>query len=77
MLFRELFVWWGGGRNLLARKIIYRKIIFHQNHMLTTFEAKRSRWVYEGGELERDSKSLRAVMVCLGITIMVLRGLMA
>jgi hypothetical protein len=45
--------------------------------MLTTFEAKRSRWVYEGGELERDSKSLRAVMVCLGITIMVLRGLMA
>jgi hypothetical protein len=45
--------------------------------MLTTSEAKRSRWVYEGGELERDSKSLRAVMVCLGITIMVLRGLMA
>jgi hypothetical protein len=40
--------------------------------MLTTFEAKRSRWVYEGGELERDSKSLRAVVVCLGITIMVL-----
>lgn len=67
----------GGGRNLLARKIIYRKIISYQNHMLTTFEAKRSRWVYEGGELERDSKSLRAVMVCLGITIMVLKGLMA
>ena len=43
--------------------------------MLTTSEAKRSRWVYEGGELERDSKSLRAVMVCLGITIMVYRGL--
>jgi hypothetical protein len=45
--------------------------------MLTTSEAKRSRWVYKGGELERDSKSLRAVMVCLGITIMGLRGLMA
>jgi hypothetical protein len=61
----------------LARKIICRKIISDQDHMLTTSEAKRSRWVYKGGELERDSKSLRAVMVCLGITIMVLRGLMA
>jgi hypothetical protein len=61
----------------LARKIICRKIFPDQDHMLTTSEAKRSRWVYEGGELERDSKSLRAVMVCLGITIMVLRGLMA
>jgi len=27
--------------------------------MLTTSEAKQSRWVYEGGELERDSESLR------------------
>jgi hypothetical protein len=59
MPFRELFVWWGGGRKLLARKIIYRKIISYQNHMLTTFEVKRGRWVYEGGELERELKSLR------------------
>jgi hypothetical protein len=49
----------GGGQKLLTRKIIYRKIISNQNHMLTTFEVKRGRWVYEGGELERDSKSLR------------------
>ena len=27
--------------------------------MLTMFEAKRGRWVYEGGELERDSKNPR------------------
>jgi hypothetical protein len=27
--------------------------------MLTMFEVKQGRWVYEGGELERDSKSLR------------------
>jgi hypothetical protein len=59
MLFRELFVWWGGGRKFLARKIIYRKIISYQNHMLTTFEVKQGRWVYEGGELERELKSLR------------------
>jgi hypothetical protein len=26
--------------------------------MLTTAEVKRGRWVYEGGELEHDSKSL-------------------
>jgi hypothetical protein len=32
--------------------------------MLTTSEAKQSRWVYEGGELERDSKSLRG---CYGV----------
>jgi hypothetical protein len=59
MPFRELFVWEGGGQKFLARKIIYRKIISDQNHMLTASEVKRGRWVYEGGELERDSKSLR------------------
>jgi hypothetical protein len=40
--------------------------------MLTMFEAKRGRWVYEGGELEQDSrKILEAITVCLGITIIV------
>jgi hypothetical protein len=46
-------------QKFLARKIIYRKIIFYQNHMLTMFEAKRGRWVYEGGELEQDLKNPR------------------
>jgi hypothetical protein len=55
--FRKLFVRRGGGRKIWARKIIYRKIFPYQNHMLTMFEAKRGRWVYEGGELEQDSKN--------------------
>jgi len=42
----------------LTRKMIYRKIFLRQNHMLTTAEVKRGRWVYEGGELEHDSKNL-------------------
>ena len=52
-------MWKGGGRKILARKIIYRKIISYQNHMRTTSEAKRGRWVYEGGELEQFSRSLK------------------
>jgi hypothetical protein len=31
---------------------ICRKIISDQNHMLTTSEAKRGRWVYRGGQSE-------------------------
>jgi hypothetical protein len=43
--------------------------------MLTMFEAKRGRWVYEGGGLEQDSKSLRGcVTVCLSITIIANKG---
>jgi hypothetical protein len=58
MHFREIFVSRGGGRKFLTRKMIYRKIFLRQNHMLTTAEVKRGRWVYEGGELEHDSKNL-------------------
>jgi hypothetical protein len=57
MLFRKIFVRRRGGRKFLTRKIIYRKIFLYQNHMWTMFEAKRGRWVYEGGELEQDSKN--------------------
>jgi hypothetical protein len=58
MHFREIFVSRGGGQKILTRKIIYRKIFLRQNHMLTTAEVKQGRWVYEGGELEHNSKSL-------------------
>jgi hypothetical protein len=37
--------------------------------MLTIAEAKRGRWVYEGGALEHIRKVLWAITVCLGITI--------
>jgi hypothetical protein len=49
----------GGGRKILARKMIYRKINFYENHMHTSFIVKRGRWVYERGGLEQDSKSPR------------------
>jgi len=58
MHFREIFVSRGGGQKILTRKMIYRKIFLRQNHILTTAEVKRGRWVYEGGELEHDSKNL-------------------
>ena len=50
MHFRQIFVSRGGGRKFLTRKIIYRKIFLRQNRMLTSADAKRGRWVYEGGE---------------------------
>ena len=59
----------GGGRKILARKIIYRKINFYQNHMLTNFVVKRGRWVYERGGLEQNSKSPGAITACLGMTM--------
>jgi hypothetical protein len=37
MRIQEFFVSRGGGRKFLARKIIYRKLFPHQDHMLTTF----------------------------------------
>lgn len=40
----------GGGRELLPRKIIYRKIFVRQNHMRMGKLPKQGRWVYEGGE---------------------------
>lgn len=55
--FATKFVRRGGGLKIFARKIIYRKIILYQNHMLTSSEAKRGRWVYERGGLELDSKN--------------------
>jgi hypothetical protein len=42
--------------------------------MLTALETKQSRWVYEGGELEQDSKNPRAITVCEGTTRIVVRG---
>jgi hypothetical protein len=58
MHFGEFFVSWGGGQKNLTRKIIYRKIFLRWNHMLTTAKVKRSRWVYEGGELEHSREVL-------------------
>lgn len=58
MHFREIFVSREGGQKILTRKIIYRKIFLYQNHILRTAEVKRGRWVYEGGELEHNSKNL-------------------
>jgi hypothetical protein len=57
-IFGKFLLAGGGGQRFLTRKIIYRKIFLRQNHMLTTAEVKRGRWVYEGGELEHNSKSL-------------------
>jgi hypothetical protein len=51
----------------LARKIIYRKIIFDQDRMRTNFVAKQGRWVYERGGLEQDSKSPRPITRCICI----------
>jgi hypothetical protein len=48
----------GGGPKIFARKIIYRKMNLHKNHMLTCFKAKQGRWVDEGGEPELDSEIL-------------------
>jgi hypothetical protein len=67
MHFGEFLISWGGGQKSLTRKIIYRKILLRQNHMLTMAKAKRGRWVYEGGELEHIRKVLWAVTACLGI----------
>jgi hypothetical protein len=58
MHFGEFFVSGGGGRKNLTRKIIYRKIFLRWNYMLTTAKGKRSRWVYEGGELEHSREVL-------------------
>jgi hypothetical protein len=33
--------------------------------MRTMFKAKWGRWVYEGGELEQDSKNPKAYCMCI------------
>jgi hypothetical protein len=53
---RKTFREGGGVRKPPPRKSFVGKYNSTQSHMYTALTAKRSRWVYEGGELEFRSK---------------------